>query len=107
MGIETMYSAVMGGLSWLVLALSASATPRLFQECCGRRSEKLAGLGLPPFRDWKPRSSKSSPPSEPIAPAPPPALPAAHPAADANAPRDPDAPLFPGRQRNRRFPNTL
>ena len=85
MGIETTYSAVMGGLGWFVLALSANAAPKLFQECYGSRSEKLAGLGLQPFRDWKPRSSKSSSPSKPTAPAPTPALMAVHPAANANS----------------------
>src|SRR4051812_34620481 len=74
MGIETTYSAVMGGLVRFVLALNANAAPKLFQECYGSRSEKLAGLGLPPFRNWELRSPKSSTPSEPTALAPPPAL---------------------------------
>jgi hypothetical protein len=85
MGIETTYSAVVGGLVQFVLALNANAAPKLFQECYGSRSEKLAGLGLQPFRDWKPRSSKSSTPSGPTAPAPPPSLPVAHPRANANS----------------------
>ncbi|HSS51935.1 MAG TPA: hypothetical protein VLX28_23590 [Thermoanaerobaculia bacterium] len=84
MGIETTYSAVVGGLVRFVLALNANAAPKLFRERYGNRSEKLAGLGLQPFSDWKLRSSKSSTPSEPTAPVPTPAPTAAHPAANAN-----------------------
>ncbi len=85
MGIETTYSAVMGGLVQFVLALSANAAPKPFQECYRSRSENLAGFGLQPFRDWGLQSAKSSTPSEPAAPAPFPTLPAAQPAANAHS----------------------
>lgn len=85
MGFGTTYSAMMGGLVQLVLALNANAAPKLFQERYGNRSEKLAGLGLQPFSDWKLRSPKSSTPSEPTALVPLPAPTAAHPAANANS----------------------
>ena len=86
MGIETTYSAVMGGLVWFVLALNANAAPKPFQELYGsRRSEKLAGFGVQPFRDWELRSPKASTPSEPTAPTPTPAPAAAHSAANAHS----------------------
>ncbi len=86
MGIETTYSAVMGGLVQLIWALNANATPKLFtQERYGNRSEKLATLGLHPFSDGKLRSPKSSTPSKPTAPVPTPASRSAHSAANANS----------------------
>jgi hypothetical protein len=85
MGIGTTYSAVMGGLVQFILALNANAAPKLFQERYDSRSEKLAGLGLQPSRDWKLRSPKSSTPSGLTATAPTPAPTVARPAANANS----------------------
>jgi hypothetical protein len=63
----------------------ASGMTKFLQEHYGTRSEKLAELGLQPFRGRKPRTPKSPPPSEPTTPAPTPAPTTAHPAADANS----------------------
>jgi hypothetical protein len=51
----------------------------------GQRSEKLAELGMQPFRGRKARTPKTSTTSEPTAPAPTPAPPTALLAADANS----------------------
>jgi hypothetical protein len=85
MGNQATYSGVMGGLGRLISALNANAADLARLDATHLRSEKLAGLGLQPFRGRKPRTPKSSTPSEPTAPAPIPARPAGRLAADANS----------------------
>jgi hypothetical protein len=97
MGNEAAYLGVIGWLGWLSAALNANASdleagrrlasgmPKLLQEHYGIRSEKLAELGLQPFRGRKPQTPKSPTPSEPAAPGPDPATTTAHFAAGASS----------------------
>jgi hypothetical protein len=100
MGNQATYSGVMGGLGRLISALNANAADLAHLAGARLRLAKIATdvegiaqqqaaftaeFGLQPFRGRKPRTPKSSTPSEPTAPVPTPAPPAAHLAADANS----------------------
>jgi len=92
MGNETTCPGVIGWLGLCFSALNANASdrvasgmPKLLQEHYGPRSEKLAELGLQPFRGRKARTPKIPMPSEPAAQAPAWATTTAHSAADTNS----------------------
>jgi hypothetical protein len=89
MGNAATYSGAPGGLGRLNSALNANAADLTHLDGARLRLAKIAtdvdGIAQQQAGGRKPRTPKTSTPSEPTAPAPIPVPPAAHLAADANS----------------------
>lgn len=85
MGNETTYLGLMGGLGRLISALNVNAADLAHPNGARPPLAKIAPDVEETFRSRKPRTPKSSTPSEPTTPAPIRARPAGPLAADANS----------------------